>query len=133
MARDGYGIKPLYWTRFVVPTDGPRSPLRPKGGRWSKPAMRSTRTDAGRIGHYLWNGFMPGPHTIWTQIEEVPRGCYAVFDEQHVAPRFERFWGIGASSRRSLHRRAGSRRLIAESVKLHLIADVPKVVFLSAA
>ena len=50
-------------------------------------------------GRYLWNGFMPGPETIWTQVEEVPGGCYAVLDEQHRTPRFVRFWDIGSSLR----------------------------------
>jgi asparagine synthase (glutamine-hydrolysing) len=75
---------------------------------------------------------MPGPHTIWAGVEEVPRGCYAVLDEQNVEPRFERFWSIGSTFRGAVAIDTNEAdRLIAESVRLHLIADVPLAVFLS--
>ena len=53
------------------------------------------RTDPSADRAFLWNGFMSGPQTIWTEVDEVPRGCYAVIDEQHAEPAFERFWNIG--------------------------------------
>jgi asparagine synthase (glutamine-hydrolysing) len=132
MARDGYGIKPLYWTRFDGSGGRPALAFASEGRALVEAGYAEPRSDADRIGRYLWNGFMPGPQTIWTQIEEVPRGCYALFDEQHFAPRFERFWGIGPSlaKRAAIDAEEGDE-IIAESVKLHLIADVPKVVFLS--
>jgi asparagine synthase (glutamine-hydrolysing) len=75
---------------------------------------------------------MPGPQTIWTGVEEVPRGCFAILDQEHPLPEFKRFWSVGSSLRDGEPiSAADADRLIAESVKLHLIADVPKVVFLS--
>jgi len=132
MARDGYGIKPLYWTRFAGAGGRPALAFASEGRALVDAGFAERRTDASRIGQYLWNGFMPGPRTIWSAIEEVPRGCYAVIDEHHVEPKFERFWDVGSS----LRQRASigieeADWLIAETVKLHLIADVPKVVFLS--
>ncbi|MFL6764539.1 MAG: asparagine synthase (glutamine-hydrolyzing) [Sphingomicrobium sp.] len=132
LARDGYGIKPLYFTRFAGADGRPALAFASEGRALVEAGFAARETDAGRVGRYLWNGFMPGPETIWTQVEEVPRGCYAVMDEQHVTPTFEQFWRVGSS----LHAAAPvaaeeADRLIAESVKLHLIADVPKVVFLS--
>jgi asparagine synthase (glutamine-hydrolysing) len=133
MARDGYGIKPLYWAPCAGVDGRPALAFASEGRALVEAGFAERRTDAARIGQYLWNGFMPGPETIWTQIQEVPRGCYAVLDEQHVRPEFQRFWTVGSS----LQRGAGgigwdeADPAIAEAVKLHLIADVPRVVFLS--
>src|SRR5438270_7366572 len=132
MARDGYGIKPLYWARFAGEGGEPSVAFASEGRALVEAGFAERHTDAGRVGQYLWNGFMPGPQTIWTDVEGMPRGCYAVLDEQHVMPRFERFWNIASSLRGNAG--IGSEeadRLVAETVKLHLIADVPKVVFLS--
>ena len=132
LARDGYGIKPLYWARFAGADGWPALAFASEGRALVEAGFAAPRTDSRCIGQYLWNGFMPGPQTIWTDVEEVPRGCYAVLDEHNVAPRFARFWRVRASlGRAAVIGREEADRLIAESVKLHLIADVPKVVFLS--
>ena len=132
MARDGYGIKPLYWASFDGVEGRPAVAFASEGRALVEAGFAQRRTEPGRIGQYLWNGFMPGPHTIWTQVEEVPRGCYALLDEQHVMPRFERFWDIGSSLRGGAPiGLEEADQLIAETARLHLIADVPKVVFLS--
>ena len=132
MARDGYGIKPLYFTRFLGANGRPALAFASEGRALVDAGFAERATDAARLGQYLWNGYMPGPATIWTQVQEVPRGCYAVLDEQQGEPRFHRFWDVGSSFR---DKRPVSpdetHGLIAEAVKLHLIADVPKVVFLS--
>lgn len=132
LARDGYGIKPLYWTRYSGGKGRSGIAFASETRALVDANFAERRTDAARVGRYLWNGFMPGPETIWTDINEVPRGCYAVLDEHHTEPRFERIWQIGESLRPhtplSLE---GADHIIAETVKLHLIADVPLVVFLS--
>lgn len=132
IARDGYGIKPLYYASLPV-ADGRRALAFASEGRaLVEGGFSGRRTDSVRVSQYLWNGFMPGPNTIWTQIEEVPRGCYAVINEQHPGPRFQRFWNIGSSLRDGVPISSqDADGLLAETVKLHLIADVPKVVFLS--
>lgn len=132
MARDGYGIKPLYWSRFPGAGSRPALAFASEGRALVEAGFAARRTDARRVGQFLWNGFMPGPDTIWTDVEEVPRGCYAVLDERYAMPSFQRFWRIGNSLRHGVaidtHE---ADELIAETVKLHLVADVPKVVYLS--
>jgi asparagine synthase (glutamine-hydrolysing) len=132
MARDGYGIKPLYWARFDGIDGRPALAFASEGRALVESGFAERRTDPRRIGQYLWNGFMPGPETIWTDVEEVPRGCFAILDEEHVTPTFQRFWSIGSSLRGGVAIDPDEAdRLVSETVKLHLIADVPKVVFLS--
>jgi asparagine synthase (glutamine-hydrolysing) len=132
LARDGYGIKPLYWARFAEAEGRPAIAFASEGRALVEAGFAERRTSSDRVGQYLWNGFMPGPHTIWTDVQEVPRGSYAVLDKQYSEPRFERFWNIGSSFRNGLVIDAEEAdRLIAEDVRLHLIADVPLAVFLS--
>ena len=132
LARDGYGIKPLYWVRFAGAEGRPAIAFASEGRALVEAGFAERRTSSDRVGQYLWNGFMPGPHTIWTDVQEVPRGSYAVLDKQYSEPRFERFWNIGSSFRNGLVIDAEEAdRLIAEDVRLHLIADVPLAVFLS--
>jgi asparagine synthase (glutamine-hydrolysing) len=132
LARDGYGIKPLYWCRFSGADGRPSVAFASETRALVEGGFASRRTDSRRVGEFLWNGFMPGPQTIWTEVQEVPRGCYAVLDEEHGEPSFERFWQVGESLREtSKIDREEADHLIAETVKLHLIADVPLVVFLS--
>jgi len=132
LARDGYGIKPLYWARFAGAEGRPAIAFASEGRALVEAGFAERRTSSDRVGQYLWNGFMPGPHTIWTDVQEVPRGSYAVLDKQYSEPRFERFWNIGSSFRNgSAIDAEGADRLIAEDVRLHLIADVPLAVFLS--
>jgi asparagine synthase (glutamine-hydrolysing) len=132
LARDGYGIKPLYWTRFAGEQGRPALAFASEGRALVEAGFAARRTDPGRLGQYLWNGYMPGPQTIWSNVEEVPKGCYAVLDENHPSPRFERFWSIGGplAPARALDLEQADAA-IAESAKVHLTADVPKVVFLS--
>jgi asparagine synthase (glutamine-hydrolysing) len=131
-ARDGYGIKPLYWSRVRAEGGRPAFAFASEGRALVDAGFADRRTDAERVGNFLWNGFVSGPQTIWTDIEEVPRGCFAVIDEQTGHPQFHRFWNVGSSLKEpatiSLEEADAT---IAETVKLHLIADVPKVVFLS--
>jgi asparagine synthase (glutamine-hydrolysing) len=132
LARDGYGIKPLYWARFAGAEGRPAIAFASEGRALVEAGFAERRTSSDRVGQYLWNGFMPGPHTIWTDVQEVPRGSYAVLDKQYSEPRFERFWNIGSSFRNgSVIDAEEADRLIAEDVRLHLIADVPLAVFLS--
>ncbi len=132
MARDGYGIKPLYWSRFAGAGGRPALAFASEGRALVEAGFARARTDPRRVGQYLWNGFMPGPQTIWSDVHELPRGSYAILDEQSVEPQFERFWSVGGSFRGAP--RIGPEEadhLIAETVKAHLIADVPETVFLS--
>lgn len=132
MGRDGYGIKPLYWTQFEGAAGRPALAFASEARALIDAGFAARSTDPARIGRYLWNGFMPGPQTIWTEVQEVPRGSFAVLDEAHVIPKFEKLWDVGSSLRRAISiDLEEADDLIAETVKLHLIADVPTVVFLS--
>lgn len=130
LARDPYGIKPLYFA-----DDG-----------WSVRAASQVKAliaggaigrdldPAGIVGFHLF-GSVPEPFTIYRSIQAVPPGQLLWIDRVGMLPP-RPFASIGEALRRACARDAGSphavRRALADSVAVHLGADVPVGIFLSA-
>ena len=134
LARDPLGIKPLYyaddgWTmRFAS-----QAKALLVGG-----AVSRDPDPAGIVGFHLF-GSVPEPLTVWRAIRGVPAGSIIVVDAAGPeAPRV--YYNVA----HSLGRRAGAAGLapaaarrqlsaaVHDSVRHHLVADVPVAVFLSA-
>ncbi|CAA2141144.1 asparagine synthase (glutamine-hydrolyzing) [Hyphomicrobium sp. ghe19] len=136
LARDPYGIKPLYyaddgWTfRFASQV---KALL--EGGKVSRDPE-----PAGQVGFYLW-GSVPEPFTSYRAIRAVPAGATVVVD-RIGAHELTRYHSIAAAYReaeeqnarepRSIDGQAQIREALLDSVKQHLVADVPVGAFLSA-
>lgn len=140
LARDPYGIKPLYysddgWTcRFASQVKALLA-----GGKISHDADA-----AGQVGFYLF-GSVPEPFTSFRAIRAVPAGCTLVIDRTGAgAP--QRYHSIatvfagaslngGGAGRGGWDEREAAfacRAALLDSVRAHLIADVPVGAFLSA-
>ena len=129
LARDSYGIKPLYYADdgWTVRAASQVKALVAGG------AISADPEPAGLVGFYLW-GSVPEPFTLYQEIRAVPPG--------HVV----RVGELGAEQPRpfldlpSLYRTDASRQpdveavrgAVLESVRRHLVADVPVGLFLSA-
>jgi len=135
LARDPFGIKPLYFAddgesfRFASQV---KALL--KGG-----AVDTGPSAAGNVGFYLW-GHLPDPHTLYEGIKGLeagstmlvgargargPRRYFKIADEFATANAMAA--GLSPeSSRESLH------AALRDSVRHHLVADVPVGVFLSS-
>lgn len=133
LARDPYGIKPLYFA-----DDGSRFRFASQvkallaGGR-----VDGASDSAGLVGFHLF-GSVPEPFTLYRQVRSLRAGSYVVIDRQ------------GARSEVSYHSIAGAyrnaeenaeptpillekaRHALAESVRHHLVADVSVGMFLSS-
>lgn len=134
LARDPLGIKPLYyaddgWTiRFASQAKALLA-----GG-----AVSRDPDPAGIVGFHLL-GSVPEPFTVWRGIRSVPSGATVLVDA--AGPEEPRVYYNVAQS---LGRRAGAAGISADdarrqlsaavhdSVRHHLVADVPVAVFLSA-
>jgi len=134
LARDPLGIKPLYyaddgWTiRFASQAKALLA-----GG-----AVSRDPDPAGIVGFHLL-GSVPEPFTVWRDIRAVPAGATITVDATGPGAA-RRYYDIA----QSLERRAQEARPSAEaarrqlsaavhdSVRHHLVADVPVAVFLSA-
>jgi asparagine synthase (glutamine-hydrolysing) len=132
MARDPYGIKPLYYAddgqvlRFASQVKALLA-----GGHVSPEP-----DPAGEVGFYLW-GSIPEPFTSIRAIRALEAGCYATVDRDGFSA--ERYQSISEAYRQapSAHvtpqeRDEAVRAALLESVGRHLVADVPVGLFLSA-
>jgi asparagine synthase (glutamine-hydrolysing) len=134
LARDPYGIKPLYyaddgWTlRFASQVKALLA-----GGRISRDPE-----PAGWAGFLLF-GSVPEPFTIYQDVRAVPAGTILWIDRLgagkpqpyfSISEVFKAAEGQQAGSQRDLHEQF--RAALHDSVRHHLVADVPVGLFLSA-
>jgi asparagine synthase (glutamine-hydrolysing) len=135
LARDPYGIKPLY-----LADDGATLRIASQvraliaGGRVSKQF-----DPAGAAGFFL-RGTVPEPFTMYRAIRLLPAGSYAYVDDRGVG-EVKPFFSIAATLRDAVEARRSFRDderqalvhdAVLESVRYHLVADVPVGAFLSA-
>jgi asparagine synthase (glutamine-hydrolysing) len=135
LARDPYGIKPLYYAaaggvfRFASQVKALLA-----GGAISREVE-----PAGVTGFLLW-GSVPEPYTLYRGIRALPAGSTLRVSSSGVEqPR--RYWDLGAVVARSIDAAklvpvGGEadylREVLVDSVRAHLVADVPVGAFLSA-
>ncbi len=134
LARDPFGIKPLYYA-----DDGNTF----RFASQVKALLRSQKIDtrpnpAGHVGLFLW-GSVPEPHTLYKGIHALPAGStlwVSGSGSRQPAPFFNIAEALSAAhAARPVSREEGLEHLRAallDSVRHHLVADVPVGVFLSA-
>jgi asparagine synthase (glutamine-hydrolysing) len=134
LARDPYGIKPLYyaddgWTfRFASQVKALLA-----GG-----AISHEAEPAGQVGFYLW-GSVPEPFTVYRDIRALPAGATLLVDRMG-AHELRRYHSIAAAYSHALTQPSVTqedaqvevREAALDSVRKHLVADVPVGAFLSA-
>jgi asparagine synthase (glutamine-hydrolysing) len=135
LARDPYGIKPLYYAddggtvRFASQVKALIG-----GGKVSKQFE-----PAGAAGFFL-RGSIPEPFTMYRAIREVPAGSFLWVDG-NGAGGSQTYFSIAATLREAVdggrsfsenERQALVHDAVLESVRYHMIADVPVGAFLSA-
>lgn len=132
VARDPYGIKPLYFS-----DDGSTFRMASEikallaGGSVSKAI-----DPAGAAGFFL-TGSVPEPFTIRRDVRAVEPGTAFFIDEEEGRSEARRFFSIGAAFRDAERRTLVDpavliRERLDESVQHHLVSDVPVALFLSA-
>jgi asparagine synthase (glutamine-hydrolysing) len=135
VARDPYGIKPLY-----ISDDGHTVRLASTvkallaGGQISR-----AHGPAGTAGFWLM-GSVPEPHTIFRDIRAVEAGTSFFVDARGVRDT-RRFYSIAATLARGMQHEAAAhlvhppllvRELVTDSLRHHLVSDVPVGAFLSS-
>ena len=132
LARDPYGIKPLYIasTRLGWLFASQVKALQASG-------LVSSETDPLAEASFWMLGSVAGPRTWFKDISEIPPGSWVSIDIKGKLTGPKRYWNIGDSwsispqnvSRDEVRERV--RHALLESVKYHLVSDVPIGVFLS--
>ena len=135
LARDPFGIKPLYYAddgKILRAASQVKALL--AGG-----AINTAPDSAGHVGFFLW-GHVPEPYTMYKAIRSLPAGT-TLWVGQDGKKSLNTFYSLSAEIARAcdnpvaLGRREMQAHLQAallDSVRHHLIADVPVGVFLSS-
>jgi asparagine synthase (glutamine-hydrolysing) len=126
LARDPFGIKPLY-----VADDGRTLRVASQVKALLAGGQVDTAPDpAGHAGFFLW-GHVPEPHTLYRGIRALPAGSWL-----WAGAGGERQEGHFFDLTRELAERSGPatdlREALLDSMRHHLVADVPVGVFLSS-
>src|ERR1043165_7687818 len=134
LARHPYGIKPLYYA-----DDGATLRVASQVRALAGSGKVSRQFDpAGAAGFFL-RGTVPEPFTMYRAIRSLPAGSFAFVDAEGV--KEQQYFSIAATLRDAVERGGefseGQRREIVhdavlESVRYHMVADVPAGAFLSA-
>ena len=134
LARDPLGIKPLYWADdgWTVRFASQAKALLAGG------AVPRDPDPAGIVGFHLL-GSVPEPFTVWRSVHALPAGTTLTIDATgpHEPVRYyDVATALAARSASGAHDPASARSRLAsalhDSVRHHLVADVPVAVFLSA-
>lgn len=131
LARDPYGIKPLYYTRTK---DGLLFASQVKAVLASGLVSKEPEP-AGLAGFYLW-GSVPEPWTLYRNVFALPAGHWlrvrAGVPESPVCWHDIRQHWRGQGKQSSVQElQEQVQQAVADSVRAHLVADVPVSVFLS--
>jgi asparagine synthase (glutamine-hydrolysing) len=128
-ARDRLGIKPLYYIH------------RPGHGSFAfaselkallTAGLAERRLSYAALHHYLSFYSVPTPYTMLEGVEALPAGHFLTFQDGKLNTR--PYWSLPAIEPHTLGEDeilAELRRLLEESIRLHMIADVPVGAFLS--
>jgi asparagine synthase (glutamine-hydrolysing) len=127
MARDRFGVKPLYYyrnARFLAFASEIKALL--------EIAQVPREIDPDALDQFLSLRYVPGPRTMFKDIFRLQPGHTLTVDDRGVHIR--KYWDIDYSAKSSASPRQIAQsfeELLKESVRLRLIADVPVGVFLS--
>jgi asparagine synthase (glutamine-hydrolysing) len=136
LARDPFGIKPLYWARTqdtVWFASLSKSLLR-------CPGVDTTPDAAGHVSFFAW-GNLPATNTLYKGITQVPAGTALVIGSKLNEVREHRYFDIGLEAGQLLGEAASMSPpeahekfsyAVRDTITHHFVSDVPVGIFLSA-
>jgi asparagine synthase (glutamine-hydrolysing) len=132
LARDPLGIKPLYvahcrdrsagWTLAFA------SEVR---ALLASGLLGPPRLDPLAAASVMWNGFVVGPDTAVEGIESFPPGQLRLYGDDGAEGLVQDYWHLPAPGSSARMEEEQLTAVLEESVRLHLVSDVPLAVFLS--
>lgn len=131
--RDRLGIKPLYYYHDTqTSTFAFASELK---AIVALPAVRARLTiNRQAIAHYLYQGFIAAPETIYNEVHKFPQGHHAAFNGHHleISPYWQPEQHITSPHTPTITEAKKNLSLLLDSaIKYRLISDVPIGTFLS--
>ena len=131
MARDAFGIKPLY-----ISDNGDTVQIAStvKGLKAGGEAGKAGPDPAGHVGFFLF-GSVPEPHTLFSDIRALPAGHTLTIESDGrrcMEPYFDVREVLAEPKPRNNDEQLDLRNLLLDSIQHHFVSDVPVGVFLSA-
>ncbi len=135
LARDPYGIKPLYYA-----DDGQTFRFASQVKALLRGRSVSQALDPAGVVGFLLSGSVPEPHTLYAAIRELPAGCFFIIGEnarRGPVPYWDLSQAIADSIKTAESVPPGQeqdylRASLVDSIRAHQVADVPVGAFLSA-
>ena len=130
LARDRLGIKPLYyyWDGKILIFASEIKAILASG-------IVSKQINERALWDYLTFRYVPGPQTIWQNIYKLSPGHTLTLSSFHNEPLVKRYWDIyykdDLAPKSEAEYIEEFTQLFLDTVKLHLIADVPVGILLS--
>src|SRR5437867_121959 len=130
LAKDRFGMKPLYWARknCIFQFASEVRALMAGGLMPNEPEPRGFHG-------FLVLGSVPTPFTTVRDVFSLPAAHTLAIDEvTYSYPKPRHYWSLPNAGSLSINPREAAtevRRLLDESIKMHLVSDVPLGVFLS--
>ena len=134
LARDPYGIKPLYYAN-----DGATVRVASQVKALLAGGAVSTARDPAGIAGFLLRGSVPEPFTMYWSVRAVPAGSWMTITTAGPSQPIS-YFSLAAVLRDAVHSRSHSQKerrqiirdAVTESVRYHLVSDVPVGAFLSS-
>jgi asparagine synthase (glutamine-hydrolysing) len=130
IARDFFGIKPLYYLmqddRIVAFSSEAKSFL-------SFPGFKTEVNDAAVV-NYLSFQYNPLSESFFKNVYKLPPAHYLLIDTETGAAEIEKYWSVEFQQNSLIQEKEATdktRRVVEDSVAHHMIADVPVGAFLS--
>jgi len=127
LARDHIGQKPLFYAQ-----EGDNLLFGSEVKAILAVSERERTIDYEAIHHYLSLRFIPSPYTMLRHVRKLPPGHTLVWQDGRL--RLSRYWQLSFRDKLELSEQAflqGLRGKLVETVKSHMISDVPVGAFLS--
>lgn len=133
VARDRMGIKPLYYF-YDGNTFAFASEL--KGLKAFGPLKGKLSPDKDAIREFMYLGYVPAPHSIYSQVKKFPKGSYMTLPRKGGELNIETYYSLPKQVKAEVltdEKEATDRldELVNSSVKYRMISDVPFGTFLS--
>jgi len=132
LARDALGIKPLYFARCADRSAGWTLAFASEvRALLASGLLGSRRLDPQAVGSLAWNGFVVGPGTAVQGVQSLLPGQFRLHDDGGAEARVEEYWHLPSPGSAPVEDEEQLARALEESVRLHLVSDVPLGIFLS--
>lgn len=129
LARDHMGIKPLvyYHAKDFFAFSSQISALRKLGNQ-------KFSLDLSAVDEYLWLQYIPAPKTVFNEVKKLKPAHYMVVTFKGEIKEIKQYWDLSFKANNAKSENEwleGLESVLKDSVKAHLVADVPFGAFLS--